>query len=642
MTLALALEYAAHGFRVCPLRTGKKQYSRRSARAHTRATTDPDQLRKWWRGHGASDGVAVRVPLGVAIVDIDKEGIDAAHELGIFDKQTHCTPSPDAGYRLIFDACEVGRGLKELAGLPKGIEVFFESSSRAIRMYEGETFHPWKFAPLPDAIAAEAQRMSDARAAHRSISVAASIITTATPDTQRCYAYATLTNNCADLGNAGKGERHAAALKHGRLIGSVLHMGLSSDDAMRHAKSVIDTWPRDGRAEHWRTFCDALEYGSKTPMQPQWNAPSTRATFERANALAVEMLARLPASGWAHMSDGTRCKRATVRRVVAGIIEHAKRISVYGVFFASQRDIMKAGGITSRATVERGIDAAIAAGVLVPVDRETVAWLAKFARVDARTQANAYALNVSELAMCARKGPESAEEWEGIGAPGNAPAPITTQNGQERRAGHAQASPHSSISGPFRAQLQRMSRAGARPSVIEVLRQLGEGLADNVADFVSNGAGERRTVYKALAELRAQGAIGFQDDKGRHYVIDPAALEIMLSRLEGERMEINERLGKRIESERASYYAARAQKAGSACEANTDTDGVALRVTGALGVVEVMQRGAELLEPDALERVYSHAIASVGAAVAVETAPEAALFGVGVKVGAVALTENGG
>ena len=79
MTLDYALTYAKAGLPVLPL-SGKKPITEHGVKD---ASTDPEQIRRWWRRLGLNVGVAV--PEGYAVIDIDPRngGLEAARDLGI-------------------------------------------------------------------------------------------------------------------------------------------------------------------------------------------------------------------------------------------------------------------------------------------------------------------------------------------------------------------------------------------------------------------------------------------------------------------------------------------------------------------------------------------------------------------------------
>jgi hypothetical protein len=627
MTQALATEYAANGWRVRPLRgQGKHSYSRKSRRFD--ATTAPDTIAEYWQGRYAADGVAIKARMGFVIVDIEAEGIEAAHTLGYFDTPTHTEATAGGGFRMLFRCDETGRGLMQ-AKPAGGIELFFEGSARAIKVYGGAQ-NAHHYADAPQCIADAARDLRNARDSHRRAKPLPSIDGIA-PQRKTNYAYAVLLDRCDQLQADGvRNNRHDAALKHGRAIGAVLHLGLDRDTAEGMARAIIDGWPREGRAAHWNTFLDGVNYGITHPLTPQWKGDATREIFERAHARGIGLLCALSNTGMVNLDDGQHCTRRTMNRTLAGILAHSKGRCMAGVFFASQRDIMQAGSISSRATVDKGIQAAIAEGILRKLDRETVAALAKYAREDADTEATAYEFDlkrIARLTSCLQSGPDSAETWEGVGAGEGGTGTRGAENAA--KAAPAPASLHVSISGPLcrqvtQGQIARLIQAGARGAVVEAVRQIGQGVPANARALKSAGVGCRETCYRALHTLREWGCLGVVDNDGQTYLLDSAALDAALLRLEGERMAVNERISEVVGAQRASFYKGRKERA----------ERLALRVTGAAGVVEVTEAGAELLGAYALERVTTHAIDAI-APVAVEVPRDdavTALFGSGATV----------
>src|SRR2546421_6089132 len=67
--LAAALDYAARGWYVFPLRVDTKAPALR-ADWQTIATTDPDAIRSWWAGRPHNVGIAVG-PSRLFVIDLD-------------------------------------------------------------------------------------------------------------------------------------------------------------------------------------------------------------------------------------------------------------------------------------------------------------------------------------------------------------------------------------------------------------------------------------------------------------------------------------------------------------------------------------------------------------------------------------------
>src|SRR5437588_8736690 len=67
---AAALELAAQGFRVFPLKPAGKTPLIRGGRGCLDATTDPEMVQAWWRG-APEAGIGVATGDGLLVVDID-------------------------------------------------------------------------------------------------------------------------------------------------------------------------------------------------------------------------------------------------------------------------------------------------------------------------------------------------------------------------------------------------------------------------------------------------------------------------------------------------------------------------------------------------------------------------------------------
>ncbi len=129
--LTAALEYAAAGFRVFPLETrGKKPIT---ANGFKNATTDAEQLRRWWASHpaaniGISCGAACRRNLTVVDLDIkpDKNGLrelfDWQKERGELPK-TLTVKTGGGGYHYYYFTDKPYKNGTDILGAGSGIDV---------------------------------------------------------------------------------------------------------------------------------------------------------------------------------------------------------------------------------------------------------------------------------------------------------------------------------------------------------------------------------------------------------------------------------------------------------------------------------------------------------------------------------------
>jgi Bifunctional DNA primase/polymerase, N-terminal len=118
-----ALHLAARGWHVFPITPGAKKPPVID-RWETRATTDPDQIRHWWRDIPYNIGIATG-PSGLAVVDLDTRkpgqtvparwtrlGIDSgaavlralAHQHGVTVTPTYTVRTPSGGWHLYYTA----------------------------------------------------------------------------------------------------------------------------------------------------------------------------------------------------------------------------------------------------------------------------------------------------------------------------------------------------------------------------------------------------------------------------------------------------------------------------------------------------------------------------------------------------------
>lgn len=643
MTLSHALTVAEHYGAPIPLdlkRGPKHQYSRDTKRYHLNATTDPDKIAKWWSGAYANDGVAAKVRPLTCIVDVEPEGIDAACALGLLDIETHTERSSEGGYHLIFTIDDRGRNIKK-GNLAKGIEVFYEGGHKvAVRMYE-PVAHAWQFAPAPPYVLELADALNSARITHRKARPVPSVnasLDTVPEQIKLNYAYKVLRDRCDKLTQSnGKGIRHDAALEHGRVMGAVIHLGVTRELVEGMARDAMKSWPPDKFREHWPTLLDALDYGQQCPHMPAWKHADTHRMFASQHETITRACRHMPLTGKVAIDHGEQCTWRTIQRVILAIAEHAAAAQRFGVCFAAQRDIMAASGISSRRTVAKGIRAAIQLGILRKVNRKTVAWLAKFERSDKQTEANAYAFNLAKLEQiaekvggpdCSESGPEDAEDGGGVGGDTAPEGAKCAQNGQNAANEDARTLPSSSLSGPLSEHCEglvtALLHAGAAPSTIAAARAIGTGTANNARALKAVGVGCRGTVLRALADLRDMGCIGYRAEDGTVYLLDGAALQAAIDNLERDTAMTTERIKRRVSDERQAYYKRRGQVPAS--------DDVALRVEGAGGIVEVTAAGADLMGADALERLTAHAIDTVGDTGIIEASGVGALFGPGARV----------
>lgn len=111
--LALALEMAAHGFRVFPLLPGSKEPPKGVAGV-TRATTDAATIRAWFAADPAMNyGVAAGAGLLVVDVDAAKGGHEALKTLGL--PETFAVKTPGGGLHLYYAASDVRNSVDVIA-----------------------------------------------------------------------------------------------------------------------------------------------------------------------------------------------------------------------------------------------------------------------------------------------------------------------------------------------------------------------------------------------------------------------------------------------------------------------------------------------------------------------------------------------
>ncbi|MDP2800814.1 MAG: DUF3987 domain-containing protein [Phreatobacter sp.] len=111
--LALALEMAAHGFRVFPLLPGSKEPPKGVAGV-TRATTDAATIRAWFAADPAMNyGVAAGAGLIVVDVDAAKGGLEALKTLGL--PETFTVKTPGGGLHLYLTGPDVAQSVDRIA-----------------------------------------------------------------------------------------------------------------------------------------------------------------------------------------------------------------------------------------------------------------------------------------------------------------------------------------------------------------------------------------------------------------------------------------------------------------------------------------------------------------------------------------------
>jgi putative DNA primase/helicase len=125
-TLAYALAYAARGWRVFPLRPGSKLPALKGW--PDRATTDEDQIRRWFTGTKHGIGIATGPGSGLLVIDVDmKEGRRGDLSLDALQDDLGELPAsavqitPTGGQHRLY-AYPAGRSIRNGAGIRDGID----------------------------------------------------------------------------------------------------------------------------------------------------------------------------------------------------------------------------------------------------------------------------------------------------------------------------------------------------------------------------------------------------------------------------------------------------------------------------------------------------------------------------------------
>lgn len=282
-TLAAALGYVARGWPVLPLYalrdgqcTCRQGHDCRSAGKHSpmkewqsRATTDPDRVRSWFRTGHAGVGVATGARSGLAVLDIDtrhggeRSVLDLQHRHGELPP-TLWAQTGSGGWHAIFAhpggagddrAARVGPGLDSKAD--GGMVVVAPTLHASGRRYRWVTDLPP--APMPAWLVA---RLRPAPVAPRPT---AAQLASSRERVRDPFLRAALEGEARKVASTPHGGGlHDRVLASAVALGGLCHLGLSEADvvaALTAAAAHADYPPREVE----RTVRDGLRYGLARP-----------------------------------------------------------------------------------------------------------------------------------------------------------------------------------------------------------------------------------------------------------------------------------------------------------------------------------------------------------------------------------------
>jgi len=120
--LESALEYAARGWRVLPLRPGSKIPA--TAHGVHDATTEAETIRAWWSAVPEYNvGVATGPESGIVVVDIDRHGETDGEKSAADLPATYTVTTPNAGRHLYYQHPNPGLPIKSRVGVRPGIDL---------------------------------------------------------------------------------------------------------------------------------------------------------------------------------------------------------------------------------------------------------------------------------------------------------------------------------------------------------------------------------------------------------------------------------------------------------------------------------------------------------------------------------------
>lgn len=293
--LDAALEYAADNFRVCPFGAyGKKiPFTEHGIKD---ASTDPDQVREWWKAHPkASIALAPGPEAGFFVLDVDRpkkpgdaDGLDTLRELeekyGKLPK-TACERTPSGGYHFFFKHVD---GLSNKSKFLPGLDI--RTTGGAIIVTPTVTARgkytagkPLKefIADLKNVAEAPAWFIEKARKAAEAKNPKAPLKNGGTP-----YGKKALAEEVANIEAACEGERNDTLNTVGFRIGQLIGSGqLERQHAFDELIAATAHWGEDRKSAD--TLGRALDAGALEPRYPeQQNADGKADLTEDLLALA--------------------------------------------------------------------------------------------------------------------------------------------------------------------------------------------------------------------------------------------------------------------------------------------------------------------------------------------------------------------
>lgn len=531
-------------------------YSSDSRRGLACATSDHAAIDALWSGAYACDGVAFRPGPGVVYVESDnRNGAAATLAAHGIDTGDGWHTRNDGRGALMPVSVKLWQGVGKKIALGDSVEIFvheFVIMPMGMRASDVRVIdaHPAIVAAL--AAAAEAVKQHRAQAP---------ILPAVALPTDRALSYvnACLLNAVDALRRAvAAGNRHSELTRQAFKVGRVMHLGLDERTAFDTLADAIDGWGVRDRNKDRRTIQRQLQAGAAEPFTPRANDNDTRAAFEAFGVSVWRALGDMSTAGHMPTEDGRRVRRALVVSVLAAAAEIMQRRGIFGTVAASVRCIREQRGRGSRTDIQNAISAAVRAGWLRRVGRDSVKWLARHNSIDKRLQASVY--EFCALSICLKSVTDKADGRGGGVAPAQL-APDTVGQVQAQPGGYditqAHYSPSCSLfTGTLFGQNTRLLSAGASPGEIEVLRAIagGAGTRAGIVRAVAEAGLSRQTAYSWLRRVVVSGAVTLAN--GRYSVNDGIVTRSIDERLADSRILARREAVRRLNaSERDAYRA---------------------------------------------------------------------------------------
>lgn len=361
-----ALSAAAIGCRVFPLQPTKKyEYGTGHQLDRTHATTDAQEIQKWWK-QNTPYNIGALLPPGIVCIDVDSERLEAFKPYNVSGTLTHSTPS--GGLHVFY---RVPEGLKTRSKIDIGKCEIFGEGGRVV--WAGSTTKEGKYVEqADDGITPAPQWVIDAIKQHEAPRAIKAVIEPAkfaeakTPaQVSPRYGETALLAECARVRDAAKGNRSATLNRAAFKLGQLVPSGVLTQSAIEeHLSQATHGWNLPAKVRH--VIKKGIADGMRSPRYPQ--AHEVKKTTRTAIAEMHNLTATAKWTGKIKTKAGN-VRNTTTRAGIVAMLDRANAANSTEIH-TSQRELAEDAHM-GKETAWKALTAMQQLGLIEPMKRET-------------------------------------------------------------------------------------------------------------------------------------------------------------------------------------------------------------------------------------------------------------------------------